>query len=164
MENLRDQFLLRTDIHFLNFGSFGATPKPIFENYQHWQRVLEAEPVQFIAFDGYQYLSDSRAALSNFVGIPDKDDVVFITNPSFAVNLIAKNFPLQAGDEILTTDIEYGACDKTWNYYCEKAGATYRRQKINLPITTKEQFISDFFFWGFLVFCGFFLLLLQTNK
>lgn len=145
MENLRDQFLLRTDIHFLNFGSFGATPKPIFENYQHWQRVLEAEPVQFIAFDGYQYLSDSRAALSNFVGIPDKDDVVFITNPSFAVNLIAKNFPLQAGDEILTTDIEYGACDKTWNYYCEKAGATYRRQKINLPITTKEQFISDFF-------------------
>jgi len=107
--------------------------------------VLEAEPVQFIAFDGYQYLADSRAALSNFVGIPDKDDVVFITNPSFAVNLIAKNFSLQAGDEILTTDIEYGACDKTWNYYCEKAGATYRRQKINLPITTKEQFISDFF-------------------
>jgi len=145
MKNLRDQFLLRPDIHFLNFGSFGATPKPIFENYQHWQRVLEAEPVQFIAFDGYQYLADSRAALSNFVGIPDKDDVVFITNPSFAVNLIAKNFPLQAGDEILTTDIEYGACDKTWNYYCEKAGATYRRQKINLPITTKEQFISDFF-------------------
>ena len=145
MKNLRDQFLLRPDIHFLNFGSFGATPKPIFENYQHWQRVLEAEPVQFIAFDGYQYLADSRAALSNFVGIPDKDDVVFITNPSFAVNLIAKNFSLQAGDEILTTDIEYGACDKTWNYYCEKAGATYRRQKINLPITTKEQFISDFF-------------------
>jgi len=145
MKNLRDQFLLRPDIHFLNFGSFGATPKPIFENYQYWQRVLEAEPVQFIAFDGYQYLADSRAALSNFVGIPDKDDVVFITNPSFAVNLIAKNFSLQAGDEILTTDIEYGACDKTWNYYCEKAGATYRRQKINLPITTKEQFISDFF-------------------
>ena len=145
MKNLSDQFLLNPEIHFLNFGSFGATPKPIFENYQHWQRVLEAEPVQFIAFDGYQYLADSRAALANFVGVADKDDLVYVTNPSFAINLIAKNFPLQKGDEILTTDIEYGACDRTWNFYCEKAGATYRRQKINLPITSKEQFIADFF-------------------
>ena len=57
MENLRGQFLLNPAITFLNFGSFGATPKPIFEAYQKWQRVLEAEPVQFIAFDGVNYLS-----------------------------------------------------------------------------------------------------------
>ena len=145
MKNFQDQFLLNPAITFLNFGSFGATPKPIFENYQHWQRVLEAEPVQFIAFDGINYLAASRAALAKYIGCADQDDLVYVTNPSFAVNLIAKNFPLKAGDEILTTDIEYGACDRTWNFYCEKAGATYRRQKINLPITTKEKFITDFF-------------------
>ena len=145
MESLKDQFLLRPDIHFLNFGSFGATPKPIFEKYQAWQRVLEAEPVQFIAFDGYQYLADSRAALAKFLNCADKDDLVYVTNPSFAVNMIAKSFPLEPGDEILATDIEYGACDRTWDYYCKKKGATYRRQKINLPIVSKEQFIEDFF-------------------
>ena len=145
MESLKDQFLLRPDIHFLNFGSFGATPKPIFQKYQDWQRVLEAEPVQFIAFDGYQYLADSRAALANFLNCADKDDLVYVTNPSFAVNMIAKSFPLNAGDEILATDIEYGACDRTWEYYCGKKGAKYRRQKINLPIVSKEQFIEDFF-------------------
>lgn len=145
MELLKDQFLLRPDIHFLNFGSFGATPKPIFEKYQAWQRVLEAEPVQFIAFDGYQYLADSRAALATFLNCADKDDLVYVTNPSFAINMIAKSFPLEPGDEILATDIEYGACDRTWEYYCKKKGAMYRRQKINLPITTKEKFIEDFF-------------------
>jgi isopenicillin-N epimerase len=145
MESLKDQFLLRPDIHFLNFGSFGATPKPIFEKYQDWQRVLEAEPVQFIAFDGYQYLADSRAVLAKFLNCADKDDLIYVTNPSFAINMIAKSFPLEAGDEILATDIEYGACDRTWEYYCGKKGATYRRQKINLPITTKEKFIEDFF-------------------
>lgn len=145
MESLKDQFLLRPDIHFLNFGSFGATPKPIFEKYQDWQRVLEAEPVQFIAFDGYQYLADSRAALAKYLNCADKDDLVYVTNPSFAINMIAKSFPLQAGDEILATDIEYGACDRTWEYYCGKKGATYRRQKINLPIVSKEKFIEDFF-------------------
>ena len=145
MENLRSQFLLNPAITFLNFGSFGATPKPIFDVYQQWQRVLEAEPVQFIAFDGFNYLADTRAALAKFIGCPDKDDLVMVTNPSFAVNLIAKNFPLQEGDEILATDIEYGACDRTWDYYCKKNKATYRRQKINLPISSKEKFIEDFF-------------------
>lgn len=56
----------------------------------------------------------------------------------------SQKFSAKSGDEILTTDIEYGACDRTWNFYCEKAGATYRRQKINLPITNKEKFIADF--------------------
>jgi isopenicillin-N epimerase len=143
--NLKDQFLLRKDIHFLNFGSFGATPKPVFDYYQQWQKVLEAEPVQFIAFDGYEYLSTSRAALAKFIHVDDKDDLVYVTNPSFAINIIAKAFPLEEGDEILATDIEYGACDRTWDYYCGQKKAVYKRQKISLPITTKEQFIADFF-------------------
>ena len=143
--NLRDQFLLRKDINFLNFGSFGATPKPVFDYYQQWQKVLEAEPVQFIAFDGVEYLSTSRAALAKFIHVDDKDDLVYVTNPSFAVNIIAKAFPLEEGDEILATNIEYGACDRTWEYYCGQKKATYKRQKISLPITTKEQFIEDFF-------------------
>jgi len=143
--NLKELFLLRKDIHFLNFGSFGATPQPVFDHYQDWQKVLEAEPVQFIAFDGVEYLSSSRAALAKFIHVDDKDDLVYITNPSFAVNIIAKSFPLNEGDEILATNIEYGACDRTWDYYCTQKKAIYKRQKINLPITTKEQFIEDFF-------------------
>lgn len=143
--NLSAQFLLRKDIHFLNFGSFGASPKPVFDAYQEWQKVLEAEPVQFIVFDGVNHLSNARAALAKYVHVQDKDDLVYVTNPSFAVNIIAKSFPLEPGDEILATDIEYGACDRTWDYYCAQKKAVYKRQKINLPITTKEKFIEDFF-------------------
>ena len=145
MQSLKDKFLLNPDIHYLNFGSFGACPKPVFENYQHWQRVLEYEPVQFMNVNGPQYLADSRAALANYLDIDDKDDLVYITNPTLGVNIIAKNLSLSPGDEVLTTDLEYGACDRTWDLYCQKANAVYRRQKIRLPITTKEDFISNFF-------------------
>lgn len=138
-------FLLNPDIHFLNFGSFGACPKPVFENYLYWQRQLEWEPVQMIAFDGIGYLSQSREALAKFIDVDDKDDLVYVTNPSFAVNLIAKNFQLQAGDEILTTDIEYGACDRIWQMYCRKSGALYKRQHIPLPVTTADAFADAFF-------------------
>ena len=141
---LKSQFLLRDDITYLNFGSFGACAKPVFEKYQQLQLELEQEPVQFITANGIQYLQASREALGNYVGCSG-DDLVFVTNPSYAVNIIAKSFDLKAGDEILTTSIEYGACDKTWAYYCKKAGAKYVRQNIQFPLTTKEEFIEQFF-------------------
>ena len=144
MQNLKQYFLLRDDVTFLNFGSFGACPKPVFEVYQNFQLEMEQEPVQFIAVNGLKYLAAAREALGNYLHC-DKDDLVYVTNPSYAVNAIAKSFDLKPGDEILTTDLEYGACDKTWDYYCKKAGAKYIRQHIPLPIQSKEEFVSAFF-------------------
>jgi isopenicillin-N epimerase len=143
-QDLSSYFLLRNDITYLNFGSFGACVKSVFEKYQQYQLELEQEPVQFITANGPRYIEQSKQALGNFIGCEAKD-LVFVTNPSYAVNIIAKSFSLQKGDEILTTDLEYGACDRTWNYYCEKAGAVYKRQPIQLPIKNKEDFIEQFF-------------------
>ena len=143
-KNLSNQFLLTPTVTFLNAGSFGACVKPVFEKYQQFQLELEQEPVQFITVKGLQYLKDSREALSKYIH-SNADDIVYVTNPSYAINIIAKNLKLNEGDEILTTDIEYGACDRTWNYYCEKAGAKYVRQKIQFPLTTKEEFVEQFF-------------------
>jgi isopenicillin-N epimerase len=135
---------LNPEITYLNFGSFGACAKPVFENYLQWQRELEYEPVQFITVSGPRYLKQSREALSEYIHC-GPDDIVFVTNPSYGVNIIAKSFALAPGDEILGTDLEYGACDRTWNYYCKKAGAKYIRQPIGLPVVSKERLIEDFF-------------------
>ncbi len=142
--HLKSQFHLRKDITFLNFGSFGACAKPIFKQYQNYQLELEQEPVQFITVNGLNYLKQAREALANYTHC-DSDDLVFVTNPSYAVNIIAKSFNLKEGDEILTTNIEYGACDKTWNYYCNKVGAKYVRQNIEFPLTSQDDFIEQFF-------------------
>ncbi|MDZ4663542.1 MAG: aminotransferase class V-fold PLP-dependent enzyme [Bacteroidota bacterium] len=142
--SLRSLFLLDKEIAFLNFGSFGATPKPIFNDYQKWQLELEHEPAQFIQLNGPVYIKQAREALGKYVNC-DADDIVFTTNPSYAVNIIAKSIDLNPGDEILTSNLEYGACDKTWEYYCEKKGAKYVRQAIELPIKSKQQFIDTFF-------------------
>lgn len=140
----RKFFFLRDDITYLNFGSFGACVKPVFEKYQQFQLELETEPVQFMTVNGNQYLQQSRIALANYIHC-DADDLVYVTNPSYGVNIIAKSFPLKEGDEVLTTDLEYGACDKAWNFYCSKVGAVYKRQPITLPIVSKENLVEEFF-------------------
>jgi len=143
MKELKNQFLLRDDITYLNFGSFGACARPVFERYQQYQLELEQEPVLFITSTGLQYLAQSRKALGEYINC-DADDLVFMPNPSHAVNLIAKSFPLQPGDEVLATDIEYGACDRAWQFYCEKAGAIYKRQPIQFPLENREDFVNQF--------------------
>lgn len=144
IEKLRLQFLIRPDITYLNFGSFGACSKPVFQRYQQFQLELEQEAVQFITVTGLEYLKEARKALGQYINAHE-DDLVFVVNPSYAVNIIAKSFPLNKGDEVLATNIEYGACDKTWNYYCKKAGAIYKRHPIRFPIESKEDFIQQFF-------------------
>lgn len=140
---MKDQFLLRDDITFLNFGSFGACPKPVFEIYQQFQSELESEPVEFLARKAPQYLKNARKALGEFL-ICHEDDVVCVTNPSYGVNIIAKSLDLKSGDEVLTTDLEYGACDRTWKYYCKKSGARYIQHPTRLPIQSKEEFAESF--------------------
>jgi len=43
----KPQFLLDPNITFLNHGSFGSYSKPIFEEYQRFQRELENDSVSF---------------------------------------------------------------------------------------------------------------------
>jgi isopenicillin-N epimerase len=142
--SLKNQFLLDPSITYLNFGSFGACPRPVFEVYQNFQRELEREPVRFIAVNGPKYVAESRTALGNYIGC-DGMDLVFTTNPTFAINIVARGLKLEPGDEVLSTDLEYGALDRTWKYYCDERGAKYVRQKITVPVTTKEKFIEEFF-------------------
>ena len=141
--SIRDQFLLRPDITFLNFGSWGACPKPVFERYQQFQLELEQEPVLFFTQTGLQHVEKARQALGEYLDA-DADDLVFVTNPSYAVNIIAKSFALGAGDEVLTTAWEYGACDRTWQYYCDRAGARYVKQPIRLPLQSQDDFVAQF--------------------
>ena len=49
MNNLKDQFLLDPEIAYLNHGSYGACPRPVFEAYQKYQKELETETYAKVA-------------------------------------------------------------------------------------------------------------------
>lgn len=140
---MQPEFLLDPNITFLNHGSFGACPKPIFEAYQNFQKELETEPVDFITRKSAQYLKTAKNRLAAYIGC-EASDFFFTPNPTFAINTVMRSLKLQPGDEILATDHEYGAMDRTWHFYCKKTGAKYIRQEIGLPVGSKEQMIEAF--------------------
>lgn len=130
---MRDLFLLDPDVVFLNHGSFGACPRPVFERYQAWQLELEREPVDFIMRRLTGLLAEARAALAAYVGAAP-DDLTFVPNATTGVNMAARSLDLQPGDEVLSTWLEYGACDLAWEAICAQAGARYVRAETPLPL------------------------------
>jgi isopenicillin-N epimerase len=143
--DLKALFLLDPDIVFLNHGSYGACPRPVFDEYQRWQRELERQPVEFLGRQSRPLLAEARRALAEYLRVA-ADEVVYFPNPSTAINMVARSLELGPGDEILTTDHEYGAMDRTWTLLCEKAGARYVRHPMPLPMTGHEAFADRL--WG----------------
>lgn len=141
-EELKSHFNLDPNVTFLNHGSFGACPKPVFDEWQRWQAEMERQPVEFIGRRQEGLLDSARAVLAEYVGC-DTDDLTFAVNTTAAINIIARSMDLCPGDEILSTNLEYGALDYTWNYLCEKSGATYIQKSITLPTTTRQAIVDE---------------------
>jgi isopenicillin-N epimerase len=137
----KNLFLLDPNIVFLNHGSFGATPRAVFEKYQEWQRELERQPVEFLGRRFNDLMRAARAALAAYVDC-EANDLVYVPNATTALNIIARGLPLKPGDEILATDHEYGALDRTWRFIARKTGAVYKPQPIPLPMTTAHNLIE----------------------
>lgn len=137
----RDDFLLDPDVVFLNHGSFGATPKVVFDEYQRLQLAMERNPVEWLGRRADDLMAAARADVAAYVGAA-ADDLVFFPNPTTAINMVAKSLHLAPGDEIVTTDHEYGAMDRTWRKLTAEAGATYVRVPIPVPVTTATDFVE----------------------
>jgi isopenicillin-N epimerase len=142
MNRFKELFLLDPEVVFLNHGSFGATPKPVFEVFQAWQRLFERQPVAFVDRDMAGYFRDAREKLGTYINA-SADDLVYVPNVTFAVNLVARSLDLGPGDEVLTTDHEYGACDRIWQFMSDKKGFETIRQHIPLPVTTPEDIVEQ---------------------
>ena len=140
-ENLASLFLLRPDVTFLNHGSFGACPRPVFETYQRWQLQLESQPVAFLdptrGLSGW--MRGAREALGAYLGTA-ADNIVGVMNATYGLNVAAQSLSLQPGDEILTTDHEYAALEKTWAYICRRTGAKVVVVKVPLPLVSEAAF------------------------
>jgi isopenicillin-N epimerase len=132
---VRDLYLLDPEWTHLNHGSFGACPRPVFEEYQRLQVELERQPTDFMLWQLSELLAESRTELAVFVGA-DPEGLLFVPNVTTGLNAVARSLQLGPGDEVLATDHEYGANDLMWSYLAARDGFDYVRR----PFETEGDF------------------------
>lgn len=113
---LRNQWHLDPTIHFLNHGSFGATPKCVLAAQEALRLEMETEPVRFMVDALPGRLRSVADQLGRFVGSAGSD-LAFATNATEAINGILSSFEFHAGDEIVIADHAYPAILNTVRHW-----------------------------------------------
>ena len=144
-ENYKDLFLLKKNLIFLNHGSFGSCPKIVFKAYQDWQLKLEKQPVAFLdqSRDFISYMKNVRMSLSKELNV-QSNDLVGVMNATAGLNAVAQSISLKEGDEILTSDHEYAALEKTWNYVARMKKVKIVIANVPLPLISEDKFVDAF--------------------
>jgi isopenicillin-N epimerase len=131
----RRRIILDPTVTMLNTGSFGPLPEPVFDRATELRRRLAAGPTDFFVRQAPPLLWDARERTAAFLGtVPHR--LVFTTNVSAAINLVASGLRLNAPGEILMSDYEYGAMIWCWERVAQRQGLTIRT--FPLPTMTTD--------------------------
>jgi isopenicillin-N epimerase len=136
-------WLLDADCTYLNHGTVGVTPRRVLDR-QHALRVeMERQPSRFMLreLNGLQpmpwrtvsRLREASDRVARFVG-SRPEDLVFVPNVTTGLNAVLASVPMGPGDEIVITDLAYGAVALAAGAVCARAGATLRTVHIEYPI------------------------------
>jgi isopenicillin-N epimerase len=131
----RAAMLLDPEVANLNCGSFGPTPRPVFEEAGRLRHRQAEEPMDFLLRQLPPLLWAARCRLASFLGAEPRR-LVFTANVTAAVNLVASSLSLAAPGEVLLTDHEYGCMHWCWQRAARRLGLELRT--FALPTKTED--------------------------
>lgn len=132
------RFSIPADVAYLNNGSFGPVPTEAIETTVSLFRTLESNPQEYLArYRGRA--QEVKTILGEFAGMR-REDFVFITNVTVGMNMIASGLRgLSRGDQVVTTDQEYGAVDNAWKFAANRQGLEIVRAALPAPASRPEE-------------------------
>ena len=134
-------YLTDPDLCFLNHGSFGSTPQEILDIQNALRLEMELRPIDFLNRDIAKNLLEARKAVADFIH-SDLDGTFFVNNATTGINAVLASFPLQTGDEILTTDHRYDAVRNTLDHTAARRNARVVEARIPFPLRSSQQIID----------------------
>ncbi|HEY2907467.1 MAG TPA: aminotransferase class V-fold PLP-dependent enzyme [Vicinamibacterales bacterium] len=144
-------WLLDPECTYLNHGTVGATPSRVLSRQQALREEMERQPSRFMLreLNGHQpmpwravsRLREASDQVAPFVGARP-DDLVFVPNVTTGLNAVLGSVPIAAGDEMVITDLAYGAVALAAGAVCERTGATLRTVHVDYPIRDRGDVVG----------------------
>jgi len=135
LEIRNEQFFLPAWRNFLNNGSLGVTPRPVFQAVADFMQLGDSRSQDFYPRWGYETMDSQRQEMADFVGC-SKDELALTHSATTAMSIIAAGLDLKAGDEVLITDQEHPSGRGCWQMKAARAGTTLR--EAGIPTSPKN--------------------------
>lgn len=143
---MRKQFLIPSDMIYLNNGTVGSSPVPVlravFQGYEEAEKLSQKDPEDYPIW-GYAAWNEFRDPLAAFVRCK-RDEIALLRNATEANSYVANGIDLKAGDEVLMTDQEHPGGEQPWQLRAKRYGVVLKKVTLPKPVENGAQVLNLF--------------------
>lgn len=141
LSDARAHLALDPTVNYLNSGSFGPPSRRAAARVAAFRSQLAQDPMDFQLRRVPPLLWNARVKLAEFLG-GDPRRLLFTTNVTEAVNLIAASVKLTTPGEILLSDHEYTPMYWCWERAAQRSGLDIRTFRLPRHAHTPEELVD----------------------
>lgn len=134
-ENVKKQFKFAPKLRYFNNGSLGACPIPVQNATNKFRATLDSYPSKYMWGGWAQEKENVRQKVASLFSV-SKEEIALTHNTTEGMNLIARSFNLNKGDEIILINHEHKSAVVPWTVWQEELGIKLVRPVI--PILPKK--------------------------
>lgn len=128
--------ILHREVHahplvYLDNAATSQKPWSVIEAERHYYAHFNANihrGVHHLSQEATEAYEAARDRVRDFIHAPSREEIVFTRGTTEAINLVASSYGqrLQAGDEILISEMEHHSNIVPWQLLCQRSGAVLR--------------------------------------
>lgn len=139
----KKEFYLEEGFTFVNHGSFGCVPRPVFEARMKRIQELEQNPDTWFRYKYYPLMKEGLKVMSDFLNCA-LDELVFVENATTGVAIALHSLKLKQGEGLMVTTLTYEAVRFTADRLCKELSATHHILDLNPPYKDKAEVIERY--------------------
>lgn len=128
---VKSQFQLLEGLHYFNNASLGASSTHIQQATNQFRNLLDGFPSKYMWGGWREEKEEVRQKVANLFSVTT-EEIALIHNTTEGMNLIARSFDLQPGDEVILANHEHSSGRIPWEVWQETKGIKIVRPE--LPI------------------------------
>jgi cysteine desulfurase/selenocysteine lyase len=115
----RKEFPFTKEIVFFNHASFGPLPEKSWKATEEYYKYLRLKNMADADKEAFQILDNTRKLIADMIKAKP-EEIAFVSNTSYGLNVAAWGLDLKKGDKILLSDVEFPANVYPWTNLKQK--------------------------------------------
>ena len=140
-ELVKAQFQFTSQLRYFNNASLGGSPLTVQYATKTFRDTLDGFPSKYMWGDWKDEIEQTRQAVANLFSV-STEEIALIHNTTEGMNLIARSFDLQAGDEVILADHEHASGRIPWEVWQETKGIKLVRPVLPLMPDKVEDLVE----------------------
>ena len=141
-EKVRKQFMLEEGFSYMNTGTLGPTPRPVWQAMNEYWRLMAVNPNEKSQIF-QDHVDQIRAKVATFLGATT-DEIAITRNTTEGNTVLCQGLDLKPGDEILITAYEHASNRETQMRHAKRFGLVVKEVRFPMPPQNSQVILDAF--------------------